>query len=48
MDISHSNNNSYEQNKDSGDVVSLVEDLLGKAVEYGASDVHFEPTLKHG
>jgi type II secretory ATPase GspE/PulE/Tfp pilus assembly ATPase PilB-like protein len=44
MDISHSNNNSYEQNKDSGDVVSLVEDLLGKAVEYGASDVHFEPT----
>jgi len=25
-------------------VVSLVDDLLKKAIEYGASDVHFEPT----
>ena len=28
------------------DAVSLVDDLLGKAVESGASDVHFEPTAK--
>jgi len=29
---------------DAGDVVSLVDDLLKKAVESDASDVHFEPT----
>jgi len=44
MDVSDSKNSSYEQKTDAQDVVSLVEDLLKKAVKSGASDVHFEPT----
>ncbi|MHC4631562.1 MAG: GspE/PulE family protein [Planctomycetota bacterium] len=44
MDVSDSNNSSYEQKTDAQDVVSLVDDLLKKAVKSGASDVHFEPT----
>jgi type II secretory ATPase GspE/PulE/Tfp pilus assembly ATPase PilB-like protein len=44
MDVSDSKNNSYEQKPDAQDVVSLVDDLLKKAVKSGASDVHFEPT----
>jgi type II secretory ATPase GspE/PulE/Tfp pilus assembly ATPase PilB-like protein len=43
MDVSDSKNSSYEQT-DAQDVVSLVDDLLKKAVKSGASDVHFEPT----
>jgi type II secretory ATPase GspE/PulE/Tfp pilus assembly ATPase PilB-like protein len=41
MAVSGSKNSSYEQKND---VVSLVDELLEKAVNYGASDVHFEPT----
>lgn len=44
MDISNSKNSSYSKNNNAADVVSLVDDLLNKAVQYGASDVHFEPT----
>ena len=44
MDVSDSKNSSYEQKADAQDVVSLVDDLLKKAVKSGASDVHFEPT----
>jgi len=44
MDISHSKISSYNQSKNAKDVVSLVDDLLTKAVECRASDVHFEPT----
>jgi type II secretory ATPase GspE/PulE/Tfp pilus assembly ATPase PilB-like protein len=44
MDTSHAKSSSYEPKKDAGDVVSLVDDLLKRAVEYGASDIHFEPT----
>jgi type II secretory ATPase GspE/PulE/Tfp pilus assembly ATPase PilB-like protein len=44
MDVNHCNNNSYEQKNNAEDVVSMVDDLLIKAVENGASDVHFEPT----
>ncbi len=29
---------------DTGNVVSIVNELLEKAVKYGASDIHFEPT----
>jgi general secretion pathway protein E len=43
MDLSHCKNKSYKQSKDAEDVVSLVVDLLTKAVECSASDVHFEP-----
>ena len=44
MNTNHRNNDSNKQITDAGDIVSLVDDLLRKAVEYGASDVHFEPT----
>ncbi|MCX5637871.1 MAG: ATPase, T2SS/T4P/T4SS family, partial [Planctomycetota bacterium] len=44
MDVSPSKNVTYEQKMDARDVVSLVDDLLKKAVSSGASDVHFEPT----
>ena len=44
MDLSHCNNKPYKKSKDAEDVVSLVDDLLTKAVECSASDVHFEPT----
>ncbi len=42
MDASHCKNNSYKS-RDASDVVSLVDDLLARAVENGASDIHFEP-----
>jgi type II secretory ATPase GspE/PulE/Tfp pilus assembly ATPase PilB-like protein len=44
MDVSPYKNVSYEQKRDARDVVSLVDDLLKKAISSGASDVHFEPT----
>jgi type II secretory ATPase GspE/PulE/Tfp pilus assembly ATPase PilB-like protein len=44
MDLSHSKNSSYKQSRNAKDVVSLVDDLLAKAIECSASDVHFEPT----
>ena len=43
MDLGNYKNSSHEQNSGAQDVVSLVDDLLRKAVECGASDVHFEP-----
>ncbi len=44
MDVSDYTNSFYEQKANAQDVVSLVDDLLKKAVKSGASDVHFEPT----
>ncbi len=44
MDISNCNKSSYGKPENANDIVSLVDDLLTKAVECGASDVHFEPT----
>jgi type II secretory ATPase GspE/PulE/Tfp pilus assembly ATPase PilB-like protein len=44
MDVSDSKNSRYSKNNNAADVVSLVDDLLKKAIQYGASDVHFEPT----
>ena len=45
MDLGNCKKSSYEQNNDAQDVVSLVDDLLIKAVEFSASDVHFEPMV---
>ena len=39
----HSQNGTYESKDKANDVVSLVDDVLNRAVAYGASDVHFEP-----
>jgi type II secretory ATPase GspE/PulE/Tfp pilus assembly ATPase PilB-like protein len=44
MNLSHCNKSPYEQSENAKDVVSLVDDLLTKAVECSASDIHFEPT----
>lgn len=44
MDTNHGKNSSHELRKDASDVVSWVDDMLKRAVECGASDVHFEPT----
>jgi len=44
MDTNHCKNSSHEPRKDATDVVLWVEDILKRAVEYGASDIHFEPT----
>lgn len=44
MNVSTYKNGSYDDKTDAQDVVSLVADLLEKAVKFGASDVHFEPT----
>jgi len=44
MGVSNYENSSYNHKIDAQDVVSLVDDLLKKAVKSGASDVHFEPT----
>ncbi len=41
--INNSSKNTYNNIK-AEDIVSMVDDLLQKAVEYGASDIHFEPT----
>ncbi len=43
MDVNDYKNSTYKQPKEAGDVVSLVDDLLEKAFESGASDIHFEP-----
>jgi type II secretory ATPase GspE/PulE/Tfp pilus assembly ATPase PilB-like protein len=40
---SHSQNGTYESKEKANDVVSLVDEVLNRAIEYGASDVHFEP-----
>ena len=37
-------NNPSKQKPTAHDVVSLVDELLKRAVKSGASDVHFEPT----
>jgi type II secretory ATPase GspE/PulE/Tfp pilus assembly ATPase PilB-like protein len=44
MAVDNHGNNSKGQEKKAQDVVSLVDDILNKAVESGASDVHFQPT----
>ena len=44
MSVSNCKSSSYGAKTDARDVVSLVDDLLKKAVESDASDVHFEPT----
>jgi type II secretory ATPase GspE/PulE/Tfp pilus assembly ATPase PilB-like protein len=44
MNFSILNANSGNREKGAQDVVSLVDDLLEKAINAGASDVHFEPT----
>jgi len=44
MDLNSCNKTSYEKHENADDIVSLVEDMLTKAVECGASDIHFEPT----
>jgi type II secretory ATPase GspE/PulE/Tfp pilus assembly ATPase PilB-like protein len=44
MDLNNCSKRPYEQNTHAQDIVALVEDFLVKAVECGASDVHFEPT----
>jgi len=44
MSVSNCESSSYGAKMDARDVVSLVDDLLKKAVESDASDVHFEPT----
>ncbi|UCC98586.1 MAG: type II/IV secretion system protein [Phycisphaerales bacterium] len=43
MDTSRSERNFCEPKQNAKDVVALVDDLLNKAVEHGASDIHFEP-----
>lgn len=43
MDTNNRQKNSSESRQNAGDVVSLVDDLLGTAVKCGASDIHFEP-----
>jgi len=44
MNVSNRKTKSYKPDKAPDDAVSLVEELLARAVECGASDVHFEPT----
>ena len=44
MNFSIPNSNSKSRQNGAHDVVSLVDDLLKKAVGAGASDIHFEPT----
>ncbi len=44
MDVSAYENSDYGKKANAQDVVSLVDDLLQKAVRSDASDVHFEPT----
>lgn len=44
MDLNHFDKSTYKQSRNAKDVVSLVDDLLTKAVECGASDIHFEPS----
>jgi len=44
MRVSNSKKSTYDEKANARDVVSLVDDLLKKAVKSRASDVHFEPT----
>jgi len=44
MAVNKDRTKGYKQETTPDDVVSIVADLLGKAVKSGASDVHFEPT----
>ena len=44
MAIKNRENSPSNQKTDAQDIVSLVDDLLNRAVKSGASDVHFEPT----
>ena len=44
MNFSIPNSNSKSRQNGAHDVVSLVDDLLKKAVGAGTSDIHFEPT----
>ena len=44
MSLSDCEKRAYDTQADAQDVVSLVDDLLEKAVTSDASDVHFEPT----
>ena len=44
MTTNNHKNGSSKQKTNAQDVVSLVDELLKKAVKSGASDVHFEPT----
>ncbi len=44
MDASHSGQSHRQKSDKPLDVVSLVDELLTKAVDCGASDIHFEPT----
>jgi len=44
MSAGNHRHNSHEPERAAHDVVSVVDDLLKKAVESGASDIHFEPT----
>ena len=44
MTTNNCKNGSSNQKTDAQDVVSLVDELLKRAVKSGASDVHFEPT----
>jgi len=44
MNVSGYKSGSYDDKTSAQDVVSLVDDLLERAVKCGASDVHFEPT----
>ncbi|MEJ2648089.1 MAG: ATPase, T2SS/T4P/T4SS family, partial [Sedimentisphaerales bacterium] len=43
MNVNDSYNSTYNK-IEADDIVALVDDLLKRAVKYGASDVHFEPT----
>ena len=45
MNANQGQKDSYKR-PDAGDIVSLVDDLLIRAVEHGASDIHFEPSSK--
>jgi len=44
MNMNDINNSSKNNNIKPEDIVPMVDDILLKAVQYGASDIHFEPT----
>ncbi|MFC1781284.1 GspE/PulE family protein [Planctomycetota bacterium] len=44
MNINNDIEKTYNKNTSPADAVSIVDDLLTKAVKYNASDIHFEPT----
>ncbi len=44
MDLNSYNGESYKNPAQPANVVNIVDELLTKAVETGASDIHFEPT----